>query len=402
MIALIFWLCVGLIVYVYFLYPALLWLLARFFPNPLHRADDKTFALPSVTLLISAYNEEVVIAQKIVNSLAIDYPTDRLEIITAVDGHDDRTSEIVQSFVNEGIKLSYSPQRVGKINAIHRAVQNAVGEIIVITDANTFFAKDALIKLIAPFADPAVGAVSGEKVVLPQGDSLANSEGLYWKFESFIKKQETRLGSCTGVSGEIFALRRSLYERVPEKVINDDFFLAMLVLRKGYRVVYSPEALTFEKASLSAKEEAVRRSRIVAGRYQALWMGLHILPLKSPVLVWQVFSHKFLRPVVPFAMLGALLANIVAVIWPVNNAAHPWFQVAGKAGWFWLGLQVLFYGLAWLGCLMRKRNKASSLEKILYLPSFLVNSNLAAISGLILYLSGRQTNLWQRVTRRED
>jgi biofilm PGA synthesis N-glycosyltransferase PgaC len=281
-------------------------------------------------------------------------------------------------------------------------VQAAKGDIVVLTDANTFFAPDALRCLMAPLADPTIGAVSGAKVISHQGNTLANSEGAYWKYESFIKKQETRLGSCTGVSGEIFALRRSLFEPPPSWVINDDFFLAMQILRKGYRVVYAPAALTYERISLSAKEEATRRARIAAGRYQVLWMGAGLLPLKKPVLVWQVFSHKFLRLVVPFAMFGALLANVAAVVWPNQHAAYPWLQLADPAGRFWLGLQVLFYGLAWLGSRLQKKRKASGLEKILYLPAFLVNSNLAAISGLILYLSGRQTNLWQRVARQSD
>ncbi len=403
MIAIIFWLCLLLILYTYALYPTLLWLLARFFPAPIKMPAQEIQPLPSVTLLISAYNEEAVIAKKLENSLAIDYPQERLQILVAVDGQADRTREIVLSFADQGVELSFSPQRAGKINAICRAIQAARGDIIVLTDANTYFESQALRFLVAPLADPAVGAVSGAKVIARQGDSLAHSEGLYWKYESFIKKQESRLGSCTGVCGEIFALRKDLFEPAPPRVINDDFYLAMQILRKGYRVVYTPAALTIEKMSLTASDEAVRRARIVAGRYQALWMGAQILPLKQPGLVWQIISHKFLRPLVPFAMLGALLANLAAMIWPVKAAAFPWLQLAGPAGWFWLALQGVFYALAGWGIWKPpSTRKASTLEKILYLPAYLVNSNLAALSGLALYLTGRQTNLWQRVARRED
>jgi len=403
MIAYFFWLCLLSILYTYAFYPAILWLLARFFSTPLRVLKDGRIPLPSVTLLISAYNEEAVIAQKLENSLSIDYPGGKLQILVAVDGQEDRTREIVQSFANRGVDLSFSKQRVGKINAIHRSMQVARGDIVVLTDANTFFRPDALRYLIAPLADPAVGAVSGAKVISRQDDSLASSEGLYWKYESFIKKQESRLGSCTGVSGEIFALRRNLFESAPSRVINDDFYLAMQILRKGHRVVYAPDALTYERISLSARDEATRRARIVAGRYQALWMFARLLPLKKPMLVWQIFSHKFLRPVVPFAMLGALLANLAVILSPVKDAANPWLQLAGPTGWLWLVLQVLFYGLAWLGGrLQQQTRKASGLEKILYLPAYLVNSNLAALSGLALYLSGRQTNLWHRVARRGD
>ncbi|MDR3575816.1 MAG: glycosyltransferase family 2 protein [Anaerolineaceae bacterium] len=402
MIVFLFWLCVALILYVYILYPVILYLLARLFFMPLQGSKDETLPLPTVTLLISAYNEEAVIAQKIENSLAIDYPAGQLQILVAVDGQEDHTYEIVQKFATQGVDLSYSPERKGKINAIQRGVKAARGDIIVLTDANTFFAPDALRSLMAPLADPEVGAVSGAKVIAQQGDSLANSEGSYWKYESFIKKQETRLGSCTGVSGEILALRRTLFESPPPRLINDDFFLAMQVLRKGYRVVYAPHAMTYERISPSAKDEATRRARIAAGRYQALWMGARLLPINKPQLIWQVFSHKFLRLIVPFAMLGAFLANLAAVLWPVKDEAYAWLRLSGTAGYVWLALQVLFYGIAWLGSRLQHKQKASSLEKILYLPGFLVNSNLAAVSGLILYLSGRQTNLWQRVARQLD
>jgi len=402
MIAFVFWLCIILIVYVYALYPAILWFLARFFSKPIQIIKHGESPLPSVTLLISAYNEEAVISEKLENSLAIDYPNTRLQILVAVDGQEDHTYEIVQSFAGKGIEQSYSSQRVGKINAIHRAVQVAKGEIIVLTDANTFLSPDAMRRLVAPLTDPAVGAVSGAKVIQRQEDSLANSEGLYWKYESFIKEQETRLGSCTAASGELFAFRRDLFEPPPPGVINDDFFMAMQILRKGYRVVYTPSAMAYERISPSTRDEITRRSRIVAGRYQALWMGARLLPLKKPMLVWQVLSHKFLRPVVPFAMFGALLTNIAAIAWPVKDTAYAWLQLTGSVGWFWLGLQVLFYGLAWLGNRLEQTRNVSGLAKLLYLPAYLVNSNLAAVSGLILYLSGRQTNLWQRVARRGD
>lgn len=403
MIAGIFWICVLLILYTYALYPALLWLFARIFPAQIATPAQDSQFLPTVTLLISAYNEEAVIARKLENSLTLDYPQEKLQILVAVDGQEDNTKAIVDSYASRGVELSFSPQRTGKINAIHRAILAARADIIVLTDANTYFEQPALRRLVAPLADPSVGAVSGAKVIASQGDSLAHSEGLYWKYESFIKKQESRLGSCTGVCGEIFALRKDLFEPPPPRVINDDFYIAMQILRKGYRVVYTPNALTVEKMSLSANDEGVRRARIVAGRYQALWMGTRILPLKQPGLIWQVVSHKFLRPLVPFAMLGALLANLIAVISPVNTAATPLLRLTGPIAWICLLLQAAFYCLALWGILKPQSDHGTTVvEKILYLPAFFVNSNLAAVSGLVMYLAGRQTNLWQRVARRED
>jgi poly-beta-1,6-N-acetyl-D-glucosamine synthase len=403
MTAIIFWLCLLVILYVYALYPAILWVLACLFPAPDVINDEESNAyLPEVTLLVSAYLEEAVINQKLENCLSLNYPPELLQILVAVDGNEDHTREIVESFANRGVELSYSSQRVGKINAINRAIQAARGEIIVLTDANTFFTPDALQRLVAPLKHSEVGAVSGAKSIIKHGDSLANSEGLYWKYESFIKKQETRLGSCTGVSGEIFAFRRSLFQQPPPSIINDDFYLAMSILRKGFRVVYAPGALAYENASSFASDETIRRSRIIAGRYQALWMGPHLLPFNRPVLAWQVISHKFLRPLIPFAMLGAFIANLLAVIMPVENIYSPFLQLAAPFGLFFLIGQILFYGIAWLGNYLQVNHSLSSIGKILYLPAFLVNSNLSAVTGLILFITRRQTNLWQRVERRNN
>ena len=400
-----FWIlcfCVFLIVYVYALYPLALWVLVRFFHHaalPRLAQDD---LLPSVSLIISAYREESGIARKIENSLALDYPASRLQIIIAVDGQEDRTAAIVAEYAGRGVLLSFSPQRVGKVNAIDRAVCAATGEVIVLTDANTYFQPDSLRYLVAPFLDPQIGAVSGAKRVWSEDDPLASSEGLYWKYELFIKKQETRLGSCTAASAEIFALRHSLYKRLPTWVINDDFFFILQVLSRGFRVVYAPRALTFERVSLSPAEETARRSRIVAGRYQAMGKGLHLLPVKSPLLIWQIFSHKFLRPVVPFAMFGALVANLAALLALVKSFSNGQAGPAWLIAWILWLLQLGFYGLALVGSWLKEKYPLGGILKILYLPAFLVNSNLAAVSGLLLFLSGRQSNLWDKATRRSE
>jgi len=401
-LCILFWLCVVLVAYVYALYPTILWLLARLFPAPPVTPPEPGAYQPSVTLLISAYCEECVIQSKLENCLALDYPPGRLQILVAVDGEEDCTREIVGSYSPRGVELSFSPCRTGKINAIRRGVEAARGEIVVLTDANTFFAPDALIRLVEPLADPTIGAVSGAKVIAAQDCSLATSEGLYWKYESFIKEQESRLGSCTGVSGEIFAFRRNLFVSPPPAIINDDFYLAMSILRQGRRVVYVPQALTYEKASLSSQDEVTRRSRIVAGRYQILEMGIHLLPFNHPLIAWQVISHKFLRPIVPLAMLGVFLTNLAAVLLPIIAKPIPSFFLSGTFGQACLSLQVLFYALAWLGTRLQPGHDLHGAGKMLYLPAFLVNSNLAAVSGLGLFISGRQTNLWQRVARKEN
>jgi poly-beta-1,6-N-acetyl-D-glucosamine synthase len=391
-IATLFWLCLGSILYTYAGYPLLLTLLARFRP----RSQRWTGATPSVTLLITAYNEEAVIAQKLENCLALDYPPDRLQILVAVDGGADRTRDIVRQYKERGVELNFSPDRNGKMAAINRIMPQARGEIVVFSDANNLYMPETLRELVKPFADPTVGAVSGAKLILHGDGALGESEGLYWKYESFIKQQESRLGSCTGVVGEILALRRVLFEPPPEYIINDDFYMAMRLIKRSYRVVYAPQARSYERISVSAQAEQIRRTRIVAGRYQAMLHAGELLPFHRPLVVWQVVSHKFLRPLVPLAMIGTLLTNLVAVIWPGRHRS--WSRLAPPIGVILLLSQLAFYGLAWFG---RQFEQTGALGKLFYLPTFLVNTNLAALTGLYRFLSGEQTHRWQRAQRRE-
>jgi cellulose synthase/poly-beta-1,6-N-acetylglucosamine synthase-like glycosyltransferase len=282
--------------------------------------------------------------------------------------------------------LSYEPARRGKMAAINRAMPHATGEIVVFSDANNFYDPQTLRALVRPFADAHVGASTGAKVIAGGDGVLGESEGLYWRYESFIKKQETALDSCVGAAGEVLAIRRHLFEPPPEDIINDDFYLALRLLHRGYRVVYVPEARSVERVSPSAHDEVARRTRIVAGRYQALLHGPALLPWKRPLLVWEIVSHKFLRPLVPLAMLGALASNLVMVLqgWPLARL-------------LWL-LHTVFYGTAVAGIYFQFDGK---LGKVFYLPVFLVNSNLAALWGLYRFLRGKQSPRWQRAPRRQ-
>ena len=397
MFGVLFWLFVIGIFYTYAGYPLILAVLARLRPKP----ESYPQSFPSVTLLIAAYNEQAVIQEKIENSLSLNYPREQLQILIAADGSTDNTPDIVRSFSQQGVELSYSPERRGKMAAINRAMPLARGEVVVFSDANNLYAPNALSELVKPFADPTVGASSGAKVIIRSDETLGESEGIYWKYESFIKKQETRLGCCTGVAGEILALRRDLFIPPPDSIINDDFYMAMQVIRQGYRVVYVPTAISNEPPSLSAQDEITRRSRIIAGRYQAIARALEWLPWRRPLVIWQIVSHKFLRPMVPLAMAGALAANILAVVFPVQ-VSRLWGKLiflAPPAGWITLGLQAAFYALAWIG---RFISRGTIAGKLLYLSTFLVNSNLAAVIGLYRYLTGRQSAVWQRVRRRES
>jgi cellulose synthase/poly-beta-1,6-N-acetylglucosamine synthase-like glycosyltransferase len=397
MSAVIFWGCVLLIVYTYAGYPLLLAAAARIVRG-LHKKKWSPAAVPTVTVLIAAYNEAEVIAKKLENTLALNYPRELLQILVAADGSDDGTDEIVRSFANRGVELSYIPERQGKMAAINRAMQQARGEIVVFSDANNAYEVHTLRALVAPFNDPGVGMVTGAKHILRGGGSLGSSEGLYWRYESFIQTRESRLGCCTGAAGEIMAIRRGLYTPPPPKIINDDANIALSVIRAGYRVVYAREARSFETVSMTAQDEIRRRTRIIAGRYQLISMAGKLLPWNRPVVVWQFFSHKILRPLVPFAMLGALLANLAAVIVPAPAGPAAWLRLAPPYALVFLGLQGLFYLLAAIGNWVDQKK----MRKLLYLPTFLVNSNLAALYGFISFISGKQTVLWERVRRQDE
>ena len=392
---LLFWVCVLLIGYVYVGYPLILALLARL----RRQATDYPMITPQVSFLIAAYNEQNVIATKLGNTLALDYPKECLQVVVAADGSDDHTAQIVEIFAERGVELSYDYHRRGKMAAINRALPRLKHEIIVFSDANNLYAPDALIELVKPFSDPKVGAVTGSKNIMDDPDAHAKADGLYWRYESAIKKYETALGSCTGAAGEILAIRRSLYQPPPDHVINDDFFIGMGVLRQGYRLVYVPTAHSYERSSLTEQDEAVRRARIVAGRYQAMLMSGSVLPWRSPLLIWQVISHKFMRPLVPFLMIIAFLATLAACVWPLVATKLGWLYLAPPYNILFLAGEILICILAIVGSSLKDKGL---LGKILYLPTFLVNSNLAALLGLYSFFTGKQTSLWRRARRRGE
>jgi poly-beta-1,6-N-acetyl-D-glucosamine synthase len=384
MLEAIFIISLLLVAYTYAGYPLVLALL------PKRKQVIAPFAgeTPSVTLLIAAYNEEDVIGDRLVNALALDYPREKLQILVAADGSDDGTAAIVAGYAEQGVELSYHPERTGKMAAINRAMAQARGEIVAFSDANNHYEPTALRALVAPFASGRVGAASGAKRIERGDGALGDSEGLYWRYEEFIKKQETALGTTTGVCGEILAIRRSLFRPPPPTTINDDFYIAMDLIRRGYGVVYVPEARSYERVSPTVRDERGRRSRIVAGRYQAM-LAPELWP-RRPLVVWQLISHKYLRPLVPVAMLAALASNLLLV-------ARSRKSLLGNRALPLLLSQLLFYAAAALGA---RLEKSSGPGKLLFLPAFLVSSNLAAFTGLIRFLRGSQGTRWQRVPRR--
>ncbi len=368
-----------LIAYTFFGYPALLALWARLRPRGV--ASDPGLT-PTVSLIIAAYNEADVIEAKLRNCFALDYPHDLLEIIVAADGSDDATAELASG--DPRVKVLYQPERKGKMAAINRAVSEAQGEILIFSDANNLYTPDTLRALLAPFGDPAVGVVTGRKAIDDgSGRALDRAEGLYWRYESKIKEWESRIGSVTGVAGEILAVRRAAFRAPPVGTVNDDFVLAMLAAIDGWRVVYAPHAVSLEPASATLDDEATRRSRIVTGRYQALWQLLPSMVRKRPQLAWQVISHKGLRPFVPFAMLTTLLSNLALL----RGAAWARWMVA---------LQGAFYGGALVGWWNEARGRRN---RWLYLPYYFCRVNGASVQGLQRFLSRRNHALWAKAKR---
>jgi cellulose synthase/poly-beta-1,6-N-acetylglucosamine synthase-like glycosyltransferase len=248
---------------------------------------------------------------------------------------------------------------------------------------------------VQPFADKAVGGTSGAKRICDDKDQMSKSEGLYWKYESWIKKNESRLNTCTASAGEIFAMRKVLFKDPQEFIINDDFYLLLSILKQGFKVIYVPEAKSWERISADQKGEIIRRKRINAGRYQALFNGIEWLPWKKPVAIWQIFSHKFLRLFSPFLMILALLSNAWLVFEGYPNAGYDNIQ---KGLLLFFLSQLGFYLLALLNPVIPQFSGG----KALHFPAFLVNSNLAALQGFVSFINGSQSVLWERVKRRND
>ena len=392
MLAILFWLSVFLIIYTYIGYPVLISLIAKLIPFP-GRADGISDI--SVTLLITAYNEEAVIEKKIENSLRLEYPRERLQIIVAADGSSDRTPEIVGKFHERGVKLMHTSLRDGKLAAINRAIAQADGDIVVFSDANNMYDPDAVRKLIAPFSDPTVGATTGAKLIIQDGSELSGAEGIYWKYESWIKTNETILGTCTSSVGEILAIRRELYSPPPKNIINDDYYIVLDLIKRGFRVFYVPEARSFEYISATVRDEMVRRTRMNTGKYQAIFLSFGLLPFNRPMLLWQIISHKYFRAFLPFGFIGALVTNIFLVLLQ-RDTPTSLLGMQPPYAWAFLSMQLFFYLLAALGNLVKFQGLPG---RLLYLPTYLVNSNIAILRGFYGFISGKQTNIWERVRR---
>jgi cellulose synthase/poly-beta-1,6-N-acetylglucosamine synthase-like glycosyltransferase len=370
----VFFVSAGLIVYSYAIYPLLL----AFVPSRRHEGPSEPSEWPSVSVLVSVYNEEKHIIERIDNLLALDYPHDRLEIIIGSDGSTDRTNERTRNYTDPRVKLHAFDQRSGKPGVLNRLIPQTGGELLVFSDANAMFAPDALRKLARHFGDPTIGGVCGRLVL--RGEKSETDEGPYWKLETYLKTRESIVDSCLGANGAIYAIRKSCWPGIPDNTFVDDFVIGMRVREQGLRVIYDTEAVAVEELPQSVGHEMTRRIRIGAGDFQALvlcwrsllpWRGFH------SIAFW---SHKVLRWIAPFLMIIALITNVALSLNPV-------FAVL-------LALQLSFYLLAIIGSVARSR-------KIVFFsaPHYFVVINLALLFGFFRFITGTQQAAWKRTAR---
>lgn len=369
----------ALVAYVFAGYPAIVALLSRLCPRPVQGEAGFT---PAISLIILAHNESDVIEAKLRNAAELDYPPERLEVVVVTDGSDDATPERAGRM--PGVRVLHRPERRGKLAAMNRAVETATGDVLVFSDANNLYSRDALRELVRPLADPAVGLVTGRKAIDDaQGSALDRAEGLYWRYESKIKEWESASGSVVGVAGEILAFRREAYRSPEAGIMNEDFVQALLVATAGWRVLYAPQALSVERASATIEDEATRRSRLITGRAQALRRLLPVMLRSHPRLAWQVISHKGLRPLVPWALLVAAASNL--------RLARSRAWARGMAA-----LQAAFYAAAALGW---REERAGRRSRWTYLPFYFCRMNVATLRGLRDFAGGRHEAVWARVRR---
>lgn len=369
LIKLSFWLAVAILLYTFAGYPIILAMLGKWRRNPVNKSP----IYPTISLLIPAYNEEKIINQKIANSLELQYPEERLDIVIVADGSDDGTVAAAEG--SREVTVYFEPQRKGKAAAINRVAPLLSTDIVVFTDANSMLNPEALIELAANFADPRVGGVAGEKRVLGGG------EGTYWRYESLLKQGDSNLSSVMGASGELFAIRREAFQLVEEDSIIEDFVLSMRLVGNGWRVIYEPKAIATELPAPSLQSDWQRRTRIAAGGVQSILRLPKLLDPRIGIVSWQYFSHRVLRWLVtPILLPVTFLLN--ALLW--REQPYKFLFLS----------QLAFYSGSMLGFLRARSGRSMG---ILYAAFYFVFTNLAAMVGVWRYIRGKQSVIWKKV-----
>ena len=387
----LFWFGVSLIFYAYLGYGLVLLVLLYLKQTPRNKHLDETIPRTKVTFIVCAYNEEDWIAEKIQNSLAINYPRERISFLFVTDGSDDATTEVIRQYPfppDVQWQLLHQAERKGKIAAFQRAMEHVSTPVVVSTDANTQVNTDAVLLLVRHFNDPVVGAVAGEKRISmgEKNDASSAGEGIYWKYESKLKQWDSELWSVVGAAGELFAFRTEAYENVPTDTLVEDFYLSMRIAQKGWRVQYEPGAFAVESSSASVAEEMKRKVRIAAGGLQAVSRLLPLLNIfKYGILSFQYISHRVLRwTIAPLFLPLVLLSNILLVL------------TCSPAYTFFLFVQSIFYCAAILGWMLEKRKIK---VKALFVPYYFCLMNWAMYAGFWRLFKGQQSVIWEKAKR---
>ncbi len=380
MIEAIFWISILILVYIYLGYPLLLSVLKKLYSKPVQSNDQY---LPKVALIISAFNEQDVIVDKINNSLQLNYPEDKLDIWVVSDASTDRTDQLVKEVGNDRVHLFRLQERRGKTFGITTVMEQVHSEIVVFSDANSIYDSNALRELVKYFADPKIGYVVGHaRYYEDQKNASARQEDTYWSFEVKMKMNESAIGSVVGGDGAIYAIRRSLFRPLDEEDIND-FVNPMQIILQGYRGIFNPEAVCFEEASPSFMKEYWRKRRIVNRSWRGLWKNSQILnPFKTGLYAWQVLSHKVLRWLGGFFGILVFLSNLALL----SN---------GKVYVALFILQMVFHLVAFTGYLLDKAGRKAPF--LINIPYYFDMVNLASLQGIWDAFRGKKYVTWKTI-----
>jgi poly-beta-1,6-N-acetyl-D-glucosamine synthase len=374
---LLFWFAISLLAYVYVGYPCVAWLRAKLRPRP-HVARPIE---PTVAVVVVAHNEEARVAGRLENLLALDYPREKLEIVFASDGSIDDTVERARAYQAAGVRVRAFRRRRGKSAVLNDVMPSINAEIVVFADARQQFEANALRALVADFADPEVGAVSGALMMMPTGDAAVERGCcFYWRYEKFIRRQESRAGSTLGATGAIYAIRRELFTPIPDDTLLDDVVIPARIVRQGCRVVFEPEARAYDCASANAAQEFARKVRTIAGTFQLFTRERWLFNMFRNPIWFQTMSHKGLRLLVPALHALAFVANVALV----EADAYRWL----------LGAQLFFYGAAAAGGVHRGERRRPALLNVPYMMCLLL---WATTVGFGRFAMGRQRATWERL-----
>ena len=390
MLEIIFWICIALVIYTYVGYGVLLYFLVRIkrlFAGQSTPATVDEEKLPEVTFLVCAYNEQDTVEMKIKNSRELDYPKDKLHLVWVTDGSNDKTNELLAQY--DDVEVMFEPQRRGKTAALNRGLALVKTSIVIMTDANTFVNSGAVREVARLMSDPKVGCVAGEKRVLAktEGEIAAEGEGLYWKYESALKRFDSELYSAMGAAGEFCAVRKELCKPMPDNTLLDDFIMSMLIVKQGYKIAYTSDAYAMEFGSASLEEEAKRKRRIAAGGLQSIWwLKDMMLPWNNAVVAFQLVSHRFLRwSITPVALMALIPLNVALV-----------FTNGGTLYTIIWCLQILFYAAAYLGYIIAAKGKKN---KMLYIAYYFLFMNINVFRGMVYLMRNGNSGSWEKVKR---